>query len=74
MLYLYSLCSVKHKIVLGQESQQESTAARKDIPIRPQPEGFAIECVGDRLGYLEILRVNHFDVARAERALALCGL
>lgn len=31
-------------------------------------------CMGDRLGYLEILRVNHFDVARAERALALYGL
>ena|SRR5438874_1485120 len=31
-------------------------------------------CMGDRLGYLEILRKNHFDVARAERALALYGL
>jgi len=31
-------------------------------------------CMGDRLGYLEILRVNHFDVARAERALTLYGL
>ncbi len=31
-------------------------------------------CMGDRLGYLEILRVNHFDLERAERALALFGL
>ena len=31
-------------------------------------------CMGDRLGYLEILRTNHFDVARAERALAMYGL
>lgn len=31
-------------------------------------------CLGDRLGYLEILRIHHFDVARAERALALYGL
>ena len=31
-------------------------------------------CLGDRLGYFEILRVNHFDVARAERALAFYGL
>jgi hypothetical protein len=31
-------------------------------------------CMGDRLGYLEILRVNHFDVTRVERALALYGL
>jgi hypothetical protein len=31
-------------------------------------------CMGDRLGYLEILRVNHFDVARAERVLTLYGI
>jgi hypothetical protein len=31
-------------------------------------------CLGDRLGYFEILRANHFDVERAERALALFGL
>jgi len=31
-------------------------------------------CMGDRLGYLEILRTNHFDVARAERALEMYGL
>lgn len=31
-------------------------------------------CLGDRLGYLEILRMNHFDVARAERVLTLYGL
>lgn len=31
-------------------------------------------CLGDRLGYLEVLRTHHFDVARAERALALYGL
>ena len=31
-------------------------------------------CMGDRLGYLEILRVNHFDMARVERALALFAL
>jgi hypothetical protein len=30
--------------------------------------------LGDKLGYLEILRTHHFDVARAERALALFGL
>lgn len=28
-------------------------------------------CLGDRLGYLEILRTHHFDLARVERALAL---
>jgi hypothetical protein len=31
-------------------------------------------CVGDKLGYLEILRTHHFDIARVERALALYGL
>jgi len=31
-------------------------------------------CLGDRLGYLEILRTHHFDVTQAERALALFGL
>jgi len=31
-------------------------------------------CSGDKLGYLEILRTHNFDVARAERALALFGL
>ena len=31
-------------------------------------------CMGDRLGYLEVLRTHHFDVVRAERALALFGL
>jgi hypothetical protein len=31
-------------------------------------------CMGDKLGYLEIIRTHHFDVARAERALALFGL
>jgi len=31
-------------------------------------------CLGDRLGYLEILRTHHFDVARTERALLLYGL
>jgi HNH endonuclease len=31
-------------------------------------------CMGDKLGYLEILRTHHFDVARAEQALALYGL
>jgi len=31
-------------------------------------------CLGDRLGYLEILRNHHFDVARAERAFLLYGL
>ena len=30
--------------------------------------------MGDRLGYLEILRRHHFDMARVERALALFGL
>jgi len=31
-------------------------------------------CLGNRLGYLEILRVHHFDLVRVERALALFGL
>lgn len=31
-------------------------------------------CMGDRLGYLEVLRVNGFDLLRVERALALYGL
>ena len=31
-------------------------------------------CLGDRLGYLEILRTHNFDVSRAERALALFGM
>jgi HNH endonuclease len=31
-------------------------------------------CLGDRLGYFDILRTHHFDVARAERALALYEL
>jgi hypothetical protein len=31
-------------------------------------------CLGDRLGYVEILRTHHFDVARAERALLLYRL
>ena len=31
-------------------------------------------CLGDRLGYFEILRLHHFDIARAERALLLYGL
>jgi hypothetical protein len=30
--------------------------------------------LGDKLGYLEILRTHHFDLGRAERALALYGL
>lgn len=31
-------------------------------------------CMGDKLGYLEILRTHNFDLARVERALALYGL
>jgi hypothetical protein len=31
-------------------------------------------CMGDRLGYLEILRIHNFDMARVERALALFGI
>jgi hypothetical protein len=31
-------------------------------------------CLGDRLGHLEVLYTHHFDVARAERALALYGI
>ncbi len=31
-------------------------------------------CLGDKLGYLEILRTHHFDLARVERALALYGM
>jgi HNH endonuclease len=31
-------------------------------------------CMGNQLGYLEILRTHNFDLARVERALALYGL
>jgi hypothetical protein len=31
-------------------------------------------CLGDKLGYLEILRTRNFDLARVERALVLYGL
>ena len=31
-------------------------------------------CLGDKLGYLEILRTHGFDLARTELALALYGL
>jgi len=31
-------------------------------------------CLGDKLGYLEILRTHGFDLARVERALAVYGL
>lgn len=31
-------------------------------------------CMGDRLGYLEILRMHSFDLQRVERALALYGM
>jgi len=31
-------------------------------------------CLGNKLGYLEILRTHQFDLARIERALALFGL
>jgi hypothetical protein len=31
-------------------------------------------CMGDKLGYLEILRTHHFDLGRADRELALYGL
>jgi hypothetical protein len=31
-------------------------------------------CLGDQLGYLEILRTHNFDLARVEGALALYGL
>jgi len=31
-------------------------------------------CIGDKLGYLEILRSHNFDLGRVERALALYGL
>lgn len=31
-------------------------------------------CLGDNLGYLEILRIHHFNLARVERALAVYGL
>jgi hypothetical protein len=30
--------------------------------------------MGDKLGYLEILRTHHFDLERVERALALYEL
>jgi hypothetical protein len=30
--------------------------------------------MGDKLGYLEILRTHNFDLGRAERALAMYGL
>jgi hypothetical protein len=31
-------------------------------------------CLGDRLGYLQILRTQHFDLGRVEHALTLYGL
>jgi HNH endonuclease len=31
-------------------------------------------CLGDRLGYLQILRMHNFDLKRAEQALSLYGL
>src|SRR6266478_6308349 len=31
-------------------------------------------CMGDKLGYLEILRTHHFDLVRVERALGLYGM
>lgn len=31
-------------------------------------------CLGDKLGYLEVLRIHSFDLARVERALVLYGL
>jgi hypothetical protein len=31
-------------------------------------------CMGDRLGYFEILRTHNFDIARAERVLVLYGI
>jgi hypothetical protein len=31
-------------------------------------------CMGDQLGYLEILRTHNFDLARVERGLALYSL
>ncbi len=31
-------------------------------------------CMGDKLGYLEILRTHNFDLVRVERALALYSL
>ena len=30
--------------------------------------------MGDKLGYLEILRTHNFDLARVERALTVYGL
>ena len=30
-------------------------------------------CLGDKLGYMEILRIHHFDLARVERGLTLYG-
>jgi hypothetical protein len=30
--------------------------------------------LGDKLGYLDILRAHHFDLARIQRALAVYGL
>jgi hypothetical protein len=31
-------------------------------------------CLGDKLGYMEILRAHHFDLGRVERALSLYDL
>ena len=31
-------------------------------------------CLGDKLGYLEILRTHNFDMSRVERALSIYGL
>jgi 5-methylcytosine-specific restriction endonuclease McrA len=32
------------------------------------------QCLGDKLGYLEILRTHNFDLGRVERALSVYGL
>jgi len=31
-------------------------------------------CLGDKVGYCEILRTHHFDLGRVERALTVYGL
>lgn len=42
MLYPYNLCLVKRKIACPRNDRKSARAASKNIPIQPQPEGFAI--------------------------------
>jgi hypothetical protein len=43
MLYPYNLCCVKQKYLEYKNDSKSPDAARKNIPIRPQLEEFALE-------------------------------